>query len=239
MNGSVKMLEGYNFKTEFHAHTNPASSCSDFTPEEVVKRYADIGYDSIVICNHFHSGMRNFGEKETALKLYFDDIKKAVEAGEKYGINVITGCEIRFTENSNDYLLFGVDEEVITKAYDYIEKGLEEFSKWFRSEDRLLIQAHPFRNGMEGVDPELLDGIESFNMHPGHNSRVAFSAKHAAEHNFLVTAGTDFHHENHQGMVAVLSKKELKTSADIVKLLKSRDYLFKIGNSIVLPYGLL
>ena len=232
------MLDQYKFKTEFHAHTNPASPCGDFPPDEVVKKYADLGFDSIIISNHFYPEMRYSGEKEKCLEAYFEDYKNAINSGEKYGINIILGCEIRFTENNNDYLLFGIDEEIVAKSYNYIDKGLEEFSKWFRNENRLIIQAHPFRDRIEPANPDFIDGVESFNMHPGHNSRVAVAAKFAQENDFIVTAGTDFHHDGHQGMVAVLSKTELKTSADVAKLLKSRDYLFEIGNSIILPYGI-
>ena len=232
------MLSNYKFKTEFHAHTNPASACGDFPPEEVIKRYADIGFDSVIISNHFCPGMRFYGEKEKCLDAYFKDYHESLEAGKKYGINVILGCEIRFTENSNDYLLFGIDEELVSQCYDYIDKGLEEFSKWFRGEERVLVQAHPFRNGMEPVNPDFLDGIEVFNMHPGHNSRVAVAAKYAKENDFTVTAGTDFHHEGHQGMAAVLTKTEMKTSKDVAKILKAKEYLFQVGGSIILPYGI-
>lgn len=34
----------------------------------------------------------------------------------------------------------------------------------------LFYQAHPFRNSMKITNPELLDGIEVYNGHPGHDS---------------------------------------------------------------------
>ena len=230
-------VEKYCFKTEFHAHTNPVSGCSEISPEVCVKNYADSGYNSIIISNHFSTGTKFYGEKEKCLDFYFSDFDKAKEEGEKCGINVILGCEIRFSENFNDYLLFGIDKNTLVNAYDYLELGIEKFSKDFRSEKTVILQAHPFRNGMTEVLPSLLDGIESFNMHPNHNSRVAMAAKYAEENNFLVSAGTDYHHLGHEGMVAVLSKTEIKDSFDAANLLKSRDYIFKIGKSIVLPYG--
>ena len=113
--------------------------------------------------------------------------------------------------------------------------GIEEFSKQFRSDETLLIQAHPFRNGMTHVDPKYLDGIETFNMHPNHNSRVALAAKYAKEHDLIPTIGTDFHHPGHEGLSALLTETELRTSHDIVNVLKSRNYIFEIGGSVVLP----
>ncbi len=227
----------YKFRTELHAHTNPASPCSNFTPEEVIQRYSEIGYDSIVISNHFYPGMQHLDDKETCITEYLKDFYVSKELGKKYGINVIFGCELRFTENVNDYLIFGIDPDFTGFAFDSMPKGLDFFSKAFRSDKTLIIQAHPFRDRMTEMPAELLDGVEVFNLHPGQNSRVAFAAKYAQKHNHIVTCGTDFHHEGHQGMTAFLTKTEMKDSHDIVKVLKSRDYLIEIGGCIVLPYG--
>ena len=38
-------LSEYRFKTELHCHSFPASGCGDFSPEETVKIYSDLGYD--------------------------------------------------------------------------------------------------------------------------------------------------------------------------------------------------
>lgn len=227
----------YKFKTELHAHTNPASPCSNFTPEEVISRYAEIGFNSIVISNHFYPEIRFPDDKEKCVTEYLRDFNDALEAGKKHRINVIFGCELRFTENSNDYLLFGIDPDFAYTAFDSMPEGLEEFSKKFRGTDTLIIQAHPYRNGMTEMPAEYLDGVEVFNLHPGHNSRIAVAAKYAQKHNLIVTCGTDFHHEGHQGMTALLTKTEMKSSHDIAKVLKSRDYLIEIGGAVVFPYA--
>lgn len=228
-------LQKYRYKTELHLHTSPASGCSEIPPELAVELYADLGYHSIVICNHFYDGMRFREDKQQCIDAYLADYDLAVEAGKKYGVNVILGCEIRFTENANDYLLFGIDRDFLDFAYESLDMGIEEFSKQFRDDGRLLIQAHPFRNGMTEVAPEYLDGIETFNMHPNHNSRVALASKYAKKHNLIPTTGTDFHHPGHEGMAALLTQIEIETSHDIVDVLRSGDYIFEIGGSILLP----
>ena len=228
-------IQEYQYKTELHLHTSPASSCSEIPPKTAVKNYAELGYHSIVICNHFRNGMRFQEDKKTCLEAYLADYDAAVEAGKQYGVHVILGCEIRFTENANDYLLFGIDREYLDFAYECLEMSVGEFSEVFRRDDRLFIQAHPFRNGMTEVPPEYLDGIETFNMHPGHNSRVAVANRYAKKHHMITTAGTDYHHPGHEGMAALLTKTPMKTSHDLMEVLKSGDYLFEIGGSIVLP----
>ncbi len=230
-------IKQYRFKTELHAHTNPSSRCSDFTPAEVIQKYAELGFDSIVISNHFYPGMRFLDHKEKCVKAFLKDFDEAQSCGKERGINVILGCELRFTENYNDYLIFGIDRDFIDFAYDSMSLGLENFSKNFRNDGTLIIQAHPYRDGMSPTPPELIDGIEVFNMHPGHNPRIALAAKHAQKNRLLVTCGSDFHHEGHQGMAALLTKTEMKTSHDIAKVIKSRDYLIAISGCIVFPYG--
>lgn len=228
-------ISDYKFKTELHAHTNPASPCSDFTPEDVIQRYRDIGYDSIVISNHFYPGMRFLGEKKKCIEAYLRDYEESLAAGRKYGINVIFGCELRFTENINDYLIYGIDPEFADFAYDSMPKGLEEFSKNFRSEEHLIIQAHPYRDGMTEMPSGLIDGVEAFNLHPGHNSRVALAARYAQKNNLIVTCGSDFHHEVHQGTAAFLTKTEVKSSRDIVDAIRNGAYLLEVGGYKLLP----
>ena len=230
-------IKQYKFKTELHAHTSPASQCSQIPPEDEVKTYAALGYDSIVISNHFGAYMPFADNKQKAIDFFLNDYDIAVKCGKKYGINVILGCEMRFRENINDYLLFGIDREFLYDAYDYVDKGIAEFSKFFRNENRVLLQAHPFRDGMSLADPQYLDGIETYNMHPGHNSRIAVAVKYANEHDFIVSAGTDYHHPGHEGLASLLSKTEIKDSFDLARVMRSRDYLLGINNNRILPYG--
>lgn len=230
-------ISEYIYQTELHSHTYPCSSCSQIPPEEVIRIYAELGYTSIVISNHFNEGMRFYGDKQKAVDTFLVDFDTACRYGEKYSINVILGCEIRFTENANDYLLYGIDRNFLYAAYEHIDSTIAEFSEWFRNDSRLLIQAHPFRNNMTDVDPALLDGIETFNMHPGHNSRIAVAAKYAAENDFIVACGTDYHHPTHEGMAALLTREPVTSSEQLADILRSRDYLFRVSGHIVLPYG--
>lgn len=228
-------IKKYQYKTELHMHTKPASGCGHVLPEDAVQLYAEQGYHSLVICNHFTSGLRKKGDKEQTIATYLEDYERAIEAAKTYGINIILGCEARVFENINDYLLFGIDKEDLSFVYDLLDMSFEEFSKAFRNEERMIIQAHPFRDDMTPVLPELLDGIEVFNMHPRHNSRIAVAAQYACDKSLITTAGTDFHRVQDVGLSALLTKTEMKTSHDIVAVLKSGDYLFEIGGNVVIP----
>ncbi len=241
-NYKKQLKEQYPFRIELHAHTNPVSQCSQVSPEELVNIYADLGYHALVVTNHFHMGGRFAEEsftKEEKLAWYVKDYRDAAKAAEKYGMRVLLGAELRFTENNNDYLLYGADEDLLDTAYDCLEAGLACFCKEAKLEHSLLIQAHPFRPGMEEVPPELLDGIETLNVHPLHNSAVGLALRYAKEKGFsITTAGSDFHHPNrgHEGLAALRTKELPEDSFALVEILRKGDYVFELGGeAIVLP----
>lgn len=231
------LSEQYPYKTEMHAHTLPVSPCSDVYPEEMVQIYHEKGYHAIVIANHFIHELMEGLTKEEAINRFVSNFEEAKKAGEQYDINVIMGMELRFTENTNDYLIYGVDNNILSVCYDYLTKGVETFRKEVELAKSVFVQAHPFRSGMVLCNPALLDGIESFNLHPNHNSRVGLAARYADENNFAVTTiGSDFHHKNrgHEAVSALRTRKVPKDSFDLAAILKSGDYIFEAGEGTLL-----
>ncbi len=230
------VISEYRFKTELHAHTNPVSRCSQIPAENVVRNYAEIGCDAVVITNHLNPDWQEGDLAENARR-YLSDFYLAREWGDKLGVNVILGVEVRFTENFNDYLVYGVEPADIETIISFIDKGIRAFYRGFKNDRNIILQAHPFRKNMELAPLDSIDGIESFNCHPGHNSAIGFAAKYARDNQLIVSGGTDYHHEGHHGMCFARSKVELRDSYDVADMLKSRDYLFDISGSIVFPYG--
>ena len=220
------------YKTELHAHTKPASECSDIKPKELVKIYKENRYDSIVLTNHLTIHLQ--GETiEEKINWYLEDYYKCLEEGELVGLNVILGAEIRFTENNNDYLIFGICPEDLIDIYKMLPYGIDRFYCEYKNEKNIIIQAHPFRDGIERVNNKSLDGIEVFNMHPNHNSRIGLAAKYANENDMIVTCGSDFHHHGQECLCGILTNKLLKNSYDVSNVLKSRKYNISIGNFLV------
>ncbi len=234
-----QLSELYPYRIELHAHTSPMSPCSQILPEEMVDTYIAKGYDAVVITNHFIGYLFEGISKQEALDRFLADYEKAVEYAKDKPLRVFLGAEARFDEYINDYLVYGVDREILSTIYDYFPKGVEAFRKEVKLENSVFTQAHPFRDGMVKIDPDLLDGIECFNMHPGHNSRVGISSRYAKENNFTVRiAGSDFHHRNigNEAVSALRTKVLPESGFDVAKILKSGDYLLEIGeNAIVLP----
>lgn len=237
----------YPYRIELHAHTKPESSCSEIEPDVLARTYKNLGYDGVCVTNHFMGyNLHKDGEymegetKEERLEYYLNGYRKTKEHGDKIGIKVYLGLEIRFSkENENDYLIYGVDDEIASICYDNFREDLAYFRKNVPLPNSVFIQAHPMRNGMELMDPELLDGIETFNMHPGHNASIGKVIKYAKENNFkITTAGGDYHHKNrgHEGVSALRTKVLPKDSFELAEILKSGDYIFEIGgDALVLP----
>ena len=232
-----KLLSNYKYRIELHAHTFPASDCSEITPKEMVDTYKKIGYDAIVLTNHF--SRIDSCTKEEYISNFIHDFEETRKFGEEQGIKIYLGAEIRFTENNNDYLIFGINKELLCEIYDLLPNGIENFRKNYAMPESIFVQAHPMRNGMQIVEPTLLDGIEVFNMHPGHNSRVGIASTYAKENSIpIITAGSDFHHrnQNHEGIASMKSAILPKDSFELAKILKSGDYLLEIGrNNIIIP----
>ena len=194
-------------------------------------------YDAVVITNHFFSGMPAFEEKNP-VNAYLEDFRIAREEGRKRGIQVLLGAEFRFSENINDYLVYGVDEAFLHETVDHLDMGIEAFYREYHRDSLLILQAHPFRNGMTLANPECLDGIETMNMHPNHNSRVTFASRYAREKGFpVVTIGTDLHHFGHEGLSALRTKILPQNEKELVTLLRSGDYLFEIAGRPMLPFA--
>lgn len=227
------IIKEYPHKIELHCHTSGVSACSQINSTEMITTYKFEGYSGLVITNHFYP----FQPSKFGYKKYVDEYIKEYhtlfEKGEAHGVRVYLGMEIRFEENENDYLVYGIDEDFIRNGVSPKMKTLKDFVSVSKNEKNLIIQAHPFRSGMKLMPGELLDGIEVYNLHPNHNSRVGFAAKYAEGMDGVFTCGTDYHHTGQGALSALLTKELPKDSFDLVNYIKN-DPIYKVGNSIVM-----
>ncbi len=213
------------FKTELHAHTKEVSPCADLTPEEVADRYIAYGYTSLVVTNHYCNYVMDSvpGNWDKRISYYLSDYRRMkAYAGER--LHVILGCELRFTENHNDYLIFGLTEEFLIRHPNLHYMTLKEFSHLARESELLIVQAHPFRNWMTVMDPQYLDGVETFNGHVGHDSRNPLADAWARRYGLLRTSGTDFHHPHQFGTGGILTESPITTGEELLAVIKSGNY---------------
>lgn len=219
------------FKTELHLHSAEVSHCGKVYSPDIVKKYKEAGYDTVVLTNHmskytFRSknegawdGM-TWDEKVTFFISGYKKLKEA--AGDE--LNVILGMELRFYKSPNDFLVYGVTEEFLRKSGDIMDTTLKELKPILEENGMLIYQAHPFRNGMEITKPELLDGIEVFNGHCNHDSRNNIARLWAERFDLKKTSGSDFHHDYQKPAGGILTDMEIKDNETLLEVLKNGQY---------------
>ncbi|MBN2559142.1 MAG: PHP domain-containing protein [Clostridia bacterium] len=212
---------------EIHCHTGEVSVCGRVDAERVVLLHKEAGYEGICITDHYYDG---YFEKNSPLSdgdivdRYLQGYRKAAAFGKKIGLKVFLGMELRFTENPNDYLVFGMTEEMINSNPRMFEMGLKAFSETYKDKGILLIQAHPFRDHMIPANPLFLDGIEAINANPRHDAKNHMAAAYADTHGLIKTAGSDYHQECDIALAAIDFERTLNDAGDMILALRNREY---------------
>lgn len=213
------------YLTELHAHTSEVSLCAKIDAAGVVDRYLKEGYTTLVIANHFNDYTIDpvSPDWQACATHYLNGWKKAVQhaAGR---MNVLLGMEIRFPEAFNDYLIFGMTEEYLRSHPFLYRMSLKEFSAMAHSDGLLIVQAHPFRNGMKVVPPDLVDGYEVFNGHVGHDSRNPIALDWCRRYGKLPTSGSDFHGADFYVDAGILTNEPITDMPQLCRILQSRSY---------------
>ena len=226
---------------EMHSHTVEVSTCAVATAKEMIEYYEGKGYTGIVSTNHMNSstfsrvGLTDapWDKKVDHFLTGYKLLKEA--AGDKY--HVLLGVEICFHNDPNDYLVYGVTEDFLRSNGDLMAMSMEEFSALAKEKGVIFLQAHPFRRGLRVADWEYLDGYEVFNLHPGHNSRVALAARLHQKNGGVAIGGTDFHHRGHEGCLFTCFAEMPQDGKDLVRLLRSGDYIMMAADEVILPQG--
>lgn len=219
------------FKTDLHVHTSDVSPCASAAPEEMVEDYIKAGYSGIVVTNHYSPDFLNYtakGETDPArlAELYLSGYRRAKAAADGR-INVLLGMEIRFNENYNDYLIYGITEEFIEKSGNLLNGDFRSFSENVRKQGMLVFQAHPFRNNMTVTDPNLLDGIEIFNGNKNHDSRNDIAAAWAEKFNLLTAGGSDYHVAGGITGGGIITENPLTDNKELLSALNSRAVIMR------------
>ena len=214
-------------KIDLHVHTSEISFCGKLPAEETIQRYKAAGYDAIVVTDHFcksyitawkERGIENFTE------FYFKTQRKTIELGKKYGLLVLPACELRFPGNENDYLVYGLTEELVNRHPEIYDMNPALFSEFAKEHGILFYQAHPFRNGMFIVNPRLLFGIEVLNGHPRHDSRNDIAHYWAEKYGLHKIGGSDCHQIEDVGSSGIMTDYPVKTIDDLIHVLKNDLY---------------
>lgn len=188
------------YKIEMHAHTSQVSPCGQLSAEELIQIYSQADYSGIVIADHLKLGYTVSDQDDTEMQLqkFLAGYYAAAEAGEKAGMKVYLGAEISFVQTPDlEFLLYGVTPDFLRKSLAYLPGKLEDFYPFAHKNDVLVFCAHPFRYTDYPPNPAFIDGAETYNLHPGHNSRNDLGLRYALENNLMQVSGSDTHHQTH------------------------------------------
>ena len=231
------MFEEYKYRIGMHTHSFPVSPCSTLTPADLVQLYVGAGVDAMVLTNHLHPYFLEKKSVDTVVGEYMEAYHTAKRIGSYYGLKVLLGIEPDFV-NTPDCLIYGADEDTVRAAATYVTGPIEKFREEYRRDRMFFAQAHPFRSGHKLIDPSLLDGVEVFNMNPGHYGKSAIAARYASKHNLIPTCGDDCHSVGEQCMAVLRTKTLPSDSFELADILFSRDFVFDMGGFIVVPYSM-
>lgn len=217
------------FKIETHLHTCHSSACGQMTAREIVDAYVEAGYSGLILTDHYNRDTFHFLNVDPAgdtdrLAAFLTGYRELVRVGEKRGLKVYRGAEVRFDGSWNDYLLYGYSDQLLQDPEAVFTMGVERFYELVKADGALLIHAHPYRNGGQPTTAAALDGVEVLNANHHHDNRNDLALSFAQQHQLLQTSGSDCHCTNHVGTGGILVEKMPENDAELVALLRSGNY---------------
>ncbi len=217
------------YKIETHLHTKLVSACGWLSPETIISEYKAKGYAAVAVTDHFHRAWLGtagitLGRGIDVAAEFLRGYDAVYEAGEKAGIKVYYGAELRFDENDNDYLLFGYEKELLNNTDEILSMGISEFSKIAKQAGALIIQAHPYRTGCVPANPFFIEGVEAYNMNFRHSNSNEKVVEFAKKNNLIMLAGSDCHRPEDIGLSGILSDTLPEDSMAFAKLIRSGSF---------------
>ncbi|PTV95344.1 hypothetical protein C8C76_12914 [Halanaerobium saccharolyticum] len=217
------------YKIELHAHSAESSRCGSIKAEALVKKYKRAGYSALVLTDHYYA---RFFDKvkslnwEEQFEKYLKGYKIAKRAAAEMDFNLFLGIEIRFNDDPNEYLVYGLGEKFLFENQNLHHLNLEKFKELTDSQSNkiLIYQAHPYRKGMSPAADYLLDGLEVYNGNRRHNSQNEKAHNYAAEHQLKMISGSDFHEDEDLARGGIVTQQKIEGIRDLLQILELENY---------------
>lgn len=215
------------YRYETHLHTSEGSACGSISGAEQARRYHELGYQGIIITDHFFTGNcavpRELPWKEWARQFCLGYVN-AKKAGDEIGLDVFFGWESNY--HGAEFLIYGLSPEWLEEHPEVLDWSVEQQFENVSKAGGMVIQAHPFREDwyidQVRVYPHAVHGVEVFNVgnefrNPIYNDRAL---AYAMEHKLPMIAGTDSHGYNEHN-VGIACDRRLEAIQDFIALVKS------------------
>lgn len=207
-----------------HVHTAETSWCGRVPAGEMAQLYKQAGYTGIVITDHYFKeyfeAMPEDWSWEAKIEHYLTGYREAYREGQRIGLEVLLGMELRFHNRIEDYLVYGLTPEFLVEHPHLYDHTVESFIHFSRTHNLLIIQAHPFRTGQEPAPADCLDGVEVYNGNSGHDSRNHLALDYAEKHGLIQVSGSDAHRVVEVGAGGIWIDKVVHTSMELADYLR-------------------
>lgn len=214
------------YRYELHCHTKEVSRCGKVPAAEIVRLYKEKGYDGIVITDHYSPmtfSPATVACPQKAVGFYTSGYREALRnAGNDF--TVLLGMELRYYATANDFLVYGVTEEFLKKSGNLMVKYPKRFFQLAKQNGYIVVQAHPFREGMFRVDSRWLDGAEVYNGKTKleENEQAAGWVKENGMR--VATSGSDFHRLPQLATGGILTETPIRSNEDLLRVLWNGDF---------------
>ena len=227
MKGSRKNIMN-GFLYDPHTHTSETSRCGHLPAAEVVDRYVKQGFTGLVVTDHRHpeylSRIDTQHNWDAVMDHYLSGYRASKKRGDEVGFDVILGAELRFPENDNDYLVYGIDEQWLrSNPYMCCMSAVEFFAKFH--DQVLIIHAHPYRDGNKEVFESAVHGSEIINGNPRHENGNELALDLCRRHpGFFRLAGSDTHQAGDEGQAGIILPERVKDSFAYKKMIETMNF---------------
>ena len=224
ISGKVKIM----YRTETHLHTSEVSACASASGREQAEQYKSLGYDTIIVTDHFYNG-NTAVDRSLSWDKWVDGFCLGYEhtkaRGDEIGLNVLFGLEYGW--NGSDFLTYGIDKQWLKDNGDIINISVQEFCDRVHKHGGIIVQAHPFRKADYISEikllPEYTDGVEVRNA--GNKEKIYDDRAlwYAEQFGLTKPAGSDRHHIGGDKFYGVLAGYEIKDISDYIRAVKEND----------------
>ena len=215
------------FKYETHLHTAEASGCASASGAQQAKRYKELGYDGIIVTDHFFNGntaVTNYSDWKERVNLFCKGYETAKAEGDKIGLKVFFGLE--FSYFGADLLTYGIGKDFLLENENICDIGFYQFADKVHRAGGILVHAHPFREAEYIHEikllPKWIDAVEVYNSgnyKQEYNDRAKW---YAEQYDFPQTAGTDNHHLSKEEISGIKTQEPLENIGDYISAVKER-----------------
>lgn len=207
---------------DLHAHSSGISHCCRISYKQVLEQTLDNGMDGIILTNHYQKSYFKDGSLDEFVEEYIYEFFTAEKYGNEIGCRVFFGIEVTMELYPKVHILiYGLEPDFLRKHPNLFDCSQKELYELVKSNNGVMVQAHPFRNGTTVLDTEFLDGIE-INCHPLYkNSFSDEILRIARENGLIVTCGGDFHADTYRPKCGMYLPEYVKNNNDLRSYLLS------------------